>query len=237
MNIPLNLKVLVIHCASDRSRVINVNRLKKIYGNRLSVLNAIDASQHDKYVKDIVTKCKIPIHMPHLQKRSIGSFCCWLSFACAVKYVYDVFDDNTPVLILEDDTIIPDNFEYKPNLWKERGVWYKLSQWNEANIIDKNTASRFLKALYTRPICWDLADRWVMDYMQPVYLKKHWGGCEQLKLLAPTNDGVIKMSPKKVHQYKWNIPRYDNAEDPSGLFRKKIFKLSPNPSIIKSIIN
>lgn len=237
MNCPTKLKIIVTHCDDQGRRSNNIKQLKSVYGDQLTVLHAIDALAHEHHLQKIITEYKIPTHMSQLQKKTIGKLGCWLSLIMTVKYIYDVIDEDVPVLVLQDDVLIPKDFDFMSDHWSIRNKWYKLTQWNEAFIIDKQVAKTYLQLLYSNPISWQNSDRWIMEYIDPQYIKNLWCKKPRLGLLDPTNRGLIKTRSKKIHKYKWGLGHFRDCNDPGSLVNRQIFKATSDTNFINTLIS
>lgn len=233
----MNYDIIATHCSRDVPRSNNINRLKNMFSN-VTVIDALDASAHDNIFSHVINQHHVPVQMEHTGKRTVGFLGCWLSFIFTLKYIYDVYDYDTPVVMIQDDLVIPEGFDFKNDKWSERGRMYKLSQWDEMYVVDKLAAKQFLTMLYKKPICWHGQDRWIMQHMNPIYLKYLWSheSEKKLSLQSHTNDGLIKKSCKIIHKYRWRINRDFDCDDPGSLINNTIFRKKQDVVSLENIL-
>lgn len=236
-NLQMKYDIVATLCSNNHARSENINNLKQRFDNVITI-DALDASIHDNMFPHVINQYHIPVNMLHARKRNAGFLGCWLSFIFTLKYIYDMYDHDTPVIMIQDDLVIPEGFDFKQDKWINRGRMYKLSQWDEMYVVDKIVAERFLTTLYKNPICWTGPDRWIMQHMNPVYLKQLWThpSQKQLSLLSHTNDGLIKKANKPIHKYKWNITKGFKSSDPGSLLNNKIFRHKKNITSLENTL-
>ena len=234
----MNYDIIVTHCSQDIPRANNVNKLKHMFPN-VTVIDALDASVHDDVFPHVINQHHVPIQMEHTDKRTVGFLGCWLSFVFTLKYIYDVYDSDIPVVMIQDDLVIPEKFDFKNDKWSERGRIYKLSQWDEMYVVDKIVAEQFLTKLYSRPICWHGQDRWIMQHLNPIYLKHLWSHASEkkLSLQSHTNDGLIKKASNIIHKYRWNINRNFDSNNAASLINTTIFNKKQDVVPLKNTLD
>ena len=172
----------------DKKRVDNVNHQLELYrkkGYHVKIFESLDWKLHWEHILRFFHHFKIPIRMLNRPHNLRGKFARIATLLMICKYVYDL---DQPIILLEDDVKMPDDFYFDLETIQKYDA-LKLSKFGEGMYMTKSWVETFFNKIYEIPF-YKPCDMYIIEKLKPeriLYINDE-------HLICPTSHGNIMRS-------------------------------------------
>lgn len=172
----------------DKTRVDNVYQQIELYKNKgynVKIFESMDWKLHWKHIIRFFNHFKIPIYKLNRAHNLRGKFARIATLLMSCKYVLDM---DEPIILLEDDVKMPDDFHFDLETIKKYEM-LKLSRCGEGFYLTKPWVEKFFNKIYAVPF-YKPSDMYIIEQMKPAKILY----IEDKHLICPTSKGNIMRS-------------------------------------------